>query len=298
VNREFLRRVLLRTSDGAQLVVTKLRGAADRLAPNRRLTLADCEASGWQNVRPCFVLSTGRSGTLFLNRLLLRSPSAYAVHQPRPELIRASRRAYEEIARTPDLFAETFKSAREELVHQAAQRGKVFIETNNRITFFAPVMRSVFPRAVFIHLVRHPGDVVRSGIRRGWYSGRHSHDPGRIVPLAGEMQGRWANLNQVEKIGWLWNETNRFVEEFRSTLSTGDCLLVRAEELFTDVQVAQRIFEFVQVQPVQVREGFLRQAVNVQRKGKYPHFTDWPTEEKERLARVAPLMARYGYAAD
>ncbi len=279
-------------------LASKLQGAANRLAPGQKVTLGDCEQRGWENVRPGFVLSTGRSGTLFLNRLLLLSPVAAAIHQPRPELIRASRRAYEEIAHRPEIFAETFKSAREELVAEAAERGQVFIETNNRITFFAPIIRHIFPRAVFIHLVRHPGDFVRSGIRREWYSGTHSHDLGRIVPREGEMRERWDGLSPIEKIGWLWNETNQFIERFRETIPAEACLFVKAEELFSNRATAREITRFLGLGDVEVSDRLLSRPANVQRRGRYPHYAEWPAEDKDRLQRIAPLMSRYGYGAD
>jgi hypothetical protein len=37
------------------------------------------------------------------------------------------------------------------------------------------------PNVKFVHLFRHPGEVVRSGMRRGWYNG-HPSDRYRIEP--------------------------------------------------------------------------------------------------------------------
>ncbi|MFZ0390088.1 MAG: sulfotransferase, partial [Calditrichia bacterium] len=266
--------------------------------PESEVTLADCELQNWQNVRPCFVLSTGRSGTLLLNQLLQLSPAAAAHHQPSPELIRASKRAYEEIRQSPEVFCEVLKSAREELILQAAQRNKVYIETNNRITFFAPVIPDVFPQAVFIHLTRHPGAFVRSGIRRRWYSGKHEHDVGRPEPLEPEMKTKWKQFTQVEKIGWLWNETNRFIEDFKKEVNPERVLQIKAENLFSDPQTTEKIFAFLHLPPISRQRiaKKLKTPVNVQKKGEFPKYSDWPPEIKEQLRKVVPIASRYGYS--
>ena len=295
--KTWLWQTLMRMADRCEKSSDYFKGAANRLVPERALTLVDCEAQGWQNVRPCFVLSTGRSGTMFLNQLLMLSPRIMAHHHPRPELIRASKRAFEEIAVKPEIFQETFKSAREELIYKAAFRNQVYVETNNRITFFAPIIRDCFANAVFIHLVRHPGDFVRSGIRRHWYSGKSSHDPGRIVPLSGELQKKWQDLPLITKIGWLWNETNQFIQEFKNQVPEPDFLFIQAEELFQDYHLAEKIFSFLHVPTPHSKKikEIMQKPVNVQKKGKYSHYNEWPDQHKVDLRNICPLARVYGY---
>jgi hypothetical protein len=294
---DFFRRFLLGLSYRLDAFDKKLQGAINRYSPSKTLTLADCVARNWQNVRPVFVLSTGRCGTMMLNRILQLSDRTAAFHQPRPELIRVSKLAYEKIDETPEMFEEVFRTAREEMMFEVARSEKVYIETNNRITFFAPIISKVFPNSVFIHLVRHPGDFVRSGIRRQWYSGSHEHDLGRIVPTAGENQGKWSKYSNIEKIGWLWNETNQFVEQFGKTVSPETFLFVKAEELFEDSAVSKEIFEFAGLPGFNEKKvrGIIKKPVNVQRKGQYPLYDDWSEPEKEQLRKIAPLAESYGY---
>lgn len=292
----FLYRQLLKTSAFLTHLSRKADGAANRLMPSRQISLQECEAQNWQNVKPCFVLSTGRAGTLLLTQLLQVSPHIRVAHQPQPELIRASKIAYEQIANSPKIFLETFKSAREELVLEATSREQQYIETNNRITFFAPIIRDVFPNAVFIHLVRHPGSFVRSGIRRNWYSDQHAHDIGRISPQVGEMKDRWPKLSQIEKIGWLWNETNQFIENVREQIPTSHFLFVKAELLFKDISITEKIYEFLEIDcPMRARLQKNLKPVNVQKKGEYPPYREWPEKDREMLKGVAPLMEKYGY---
>jgi hypothetical protein len=137
---------------------------------------------------------------------------------------------------------------------------------------------------------------VRSGIRRNWYSDLHEHDIGRIVPQAGEMKEQWDGLSHIEKIGWLWNETNQFIEEVKKTIPEADVLFVKAEDLFKDVNVTENIYRFLKVDAPSrsLLEKNLK-PVNVQKKGEYPPYRDWPEADKAALKRMAPLMENYGY---
>lgn len=289
--------VLLRIAESFEIVAKRFRSAADKVIPENRVFLADCELSMWANVKTCFVLSTGRCGTLLLNKILQTSPDAYPLHVPKPELVRVSKRAYKEIDKSPEMFREVFKSAREEYLLKTARQGKVYIETNNKITFFAPIIKDVFPNTVFIHLLRHPGDFVRSGIRRQWYSGEHSHEVGRILPFDGVYKKTWNDLSQIQKIGWLWNETNQFIENFLNSLPADNHLTVKAEDLFSKPSISENIFSFLRL------SGFRRNMIakrigkpeNRQRKGAFPPFSKWSKEDKQDLQNMTPLASKFGY---
>ena len=61
---ESVSKFLIGFSGFLDFAAKKLSGAAFRLSPEMAISQADCEDQNWQNVRPCFVLSTGRSGIL------------------------------------------------------------------------------------------------------------------------------------------------------------------------------------------------------------------------------------------
>src|SRR5690625_7198839 len=68
-----------------------------------------------------------------------------------------------------DVMENIFTAGREQHLRYAYKSEKRYIETNNQLTFFAPGLARMFPDAQFVHLYRHPGEVVRSGMRRGWF---------------------------------------------------------------------------------------------------------------------------------
>lgn len=258
------------------------------------LEVEDIDGPTLPFVSPVFVLSTGRCGTKWLTELLRHDPRMWVNHSDYPELIRHSRLAYEQYEKAPRLFQEIVRATRDGYVLSAHSRNQVYVETNNRITFFARAIRAVYPRARFIHLVRHPGDFVRSGLRRGWYHGGR-HDVGRIRDTANPKA--WEAMADVEKIAWLWNETNRYIEDFLATLDAPDSYLqVKAEEMFGDAKVSAAICQFVGASvDNRVVAAMLDRRINQQRIGSKPPYEQWNDEEKEQVRRHAPLAGRYRY---
>jgi len=249
----------------------------------------------WPFVRPVFVLSTGRCGTSWLTELLRQSKHLHVNHTDYPELIRQGRLAFEQHPANLEMFKEIVRACRDGYLAQAYWMGQTYVETNPRICFLAYAVKEVYPSAKFIHLYRHPGDFVRSGLRRGWYEGA-AHDEGRIVDH--ENPDAWRQLNNIEKISWLWNATNQFAEDFLAGLPKECALQIRAESMFSDVGVAQRILDFLGVTDISeaAMQSRLSRPVSAQRRGKpVPPYSEWSEAEKEAVRNYAPLAAKYGY---
>jgi len=244
-------------------------------------------------VSPVFVLSTGRCGTKWLTELLRRDPRMRVNHSDYPELVRHSRLAYEQYAEMPRVFQEIIRAARDGYILDAYRRGQVYVETNNRITFFAYAVQAVYPQARFIHLIRHPGDFVRSGLRRGWYHGGR-HDVGRIRNIV-DPAG-WEEMTDTARIAYLWNETNQYIETFAKTLDVGAFMQVRAEDMFSGVQATKAIADFVgaKIQDRIIR-SMLKKKINRQMTGNILPYREWSRESKMQLQKYASLAERYGY---
>ena len=174
----------------------------------------------------------------------------------------------------------------------------MYAETSARLTFFAPVISDLLKNAKFVYLYRHPGSVVRSGMRRGWYDG-HPADRYRITPPEDSDAARhWANWSRFSKICWYWAAYNEFALEFIEHLNPSRVLAIRSEELFdADTGKWSDIFDFLEVQaPNRVEvEQTLGARHNEQVKGDFPRYEQWSSEQHEILERVAGLtMAKLG----
>lgn len=233
---------------------------------------------------PCFVLSTGRCGTQLLTEILQESRQVEAQHVPTPELTYYSSFAYKNASGKPELVKKIVDAARYEQIRDAWLLEKKYVETNNRITFFCYALAELFPNATFIHLVRKPEDFITSGLARNWYSGTVLHDEGRITP-------EYQELSRVEKIAWLWNETNSFIEEFKKHCPAEQVLTIRSEQLFNSVSASSRIFDFLEIPSP--AESIIRKKIEkpVNKQDKNQVSKDVVTGEL--LEQWTPLRARY-----
>ncbi len=246
--------------------------------------------------KPVFVLSTGRCGTEYLTKVLELSEQTEVYHSPHPELILASKFAYENYIYKHEILQQIVESARIELILNSYLRNKVFVETNNKITFFAFALAELFPKSKFIHLIRNPSNFVVSGLNRNWYKELSNHDLGRIVPKDNKLE--FGKLNDIQKISWLWNETNLFIEDFKLNLNNPSRVItIKAENLFGKIETINSIYEFIGCE--YPNEGNIKSVllkkVNAQKNLQTLKYEDWNKADKEFLKNNCTLAENYGY---
>ena len=261
----------------------------------RKVNYSNIYAELHKRCSPTFVLSTGRCGTKLLTVMMEKDPHITVKHTPNPELIYYSRYAYEH-QDDAETLQRIVDAARLDILQRAYIGNKHYIETNNRITFFAPALSVLYPRSRFIHVVRHPGDFVRSGIRRKWYKGISTHDIGRIVPMDEEIP--WNKMSDIERSSWLWNETNLFIENAKSELKgTGRYLTIRAEDMFKKPEVIKQIYRHIGAKPPadEAIRSVISSPVNSQSGKDFPRYEEWSKSQKDELEHWATLTSKYKY---
>lgn len=263
-------------------------------------TLRKNNFEGYQ--RPVFFLSTGRCGTSWFTSLLSTDKKAKVFHVPQPELAAQSRLAYEILKEGKGdeqqslLLSEVFLAGREELLLNCIKSNLRFIETDPRPTFFAPIIAKIWPESIFIHLYRHPAEVVRSGIQRHWYNTDASHELSRIFPSKSHPDyTKWQEYDQFEKISWLWNETNLFIEEFKSTLPGERYIDFNFNTL--NNQSVKELIDFIQIDVKNASiDKMLNVKVNEQKTGNFPPYFSWDDTMKAKLTDICGLlMEKYNY---
>ena len=241
------------------------------------------------NYSPCFILSTGRCGTKLLTHIFEEHASLSAFHNPKPELTHYSRFAYTHAFGKPELLEYIIDACRYEPIRDMYLANLQYVETNNRITFYAYALHKLYPSAKFIHLIRSPRDFIISGSSRGWYTNSQLYDEARIHPRNG--QDAFDSYNQLEKIAWLWNATNQFIHDFKCTIPDDKILTVKAENLFNNVDTSLRIFKFLGVDPILIKKisSIISRKINRQKKDKSID----KNELEEIIQNIAPLNNTY-----
>jgi hypothetical protein len=229
--------------------------------------------------------------------LLALSGQIDAFHEPNPQLMVERKRARLEVHANPKKYRKIFSHARSRALLRAHARQRVYAETSARLTFFAPVIADLLPEARFVYIHRHPAEVVRSGMRRGWYV-NHPADFARIEAGPSEMtRSAWEALDPFDKICWYWNAYNEFSLNFVRSLAPSRVISLSAREIF-DGSSVDAIFGMLGV-PVPPEEDVARvlaQKHNAQRKADFPRYELWTPEQKERLYRYAgATMEQLGY---
>jgi len=251
--------------------------------------------------RCIFVLSTGRVGTKTLAALAGLSNNIVALHEPTPKLYGLSSLYYRGNmeAVNDEIFAEAFLTARRERFRYVLSLGKGYVETSPQVTFLAHAIRIAVPQARFIHVVRDPRNFVRSGMRRGWYS-NHPMDNTRLKPLSQSKDYKyWKRWENVEKISWLWKETNTWINRFMQSLPIEQRLLLHSEKIFLNERdEIKKLFDFLNspVPDEKKIKKILSKRINAQTTGNFEEVSEWSDELHAKINNIAGESAQqFGY---
>lgn len=240
-------------------------------------------------------LSTGRVGTETIARLGDLPKNVFGVHEPKPSLYGLGKVAYEDDSTLSDrAIIEGLRSVRSHSSRFVTE--PVYIETSPQVTFLARQLLVAFPNSKFVHVVRHPGEVIVSAMRREWYSGNRN-DRWRIAPRDLKLSSScfWSDASPFQKNVWNWVETNNWIFDFISSLPGDKYLTLKSEDIFSgDVNTLGEFYRFIggaeptnkEIQSVLVGK-YNRQAV-----GSYPSMESWPNEDVDFLRREAGCVLR------
>lgn len=246
------------------------------------------------------MLSTGRTGTKTLSRLLDLSDKIDAFHEPRPQLLKERQSARWEVYKNQSKYRHIFIRSRGASLFQTEWRNRMYVETSARLTFFAPALADLLPNAKFLFVHRDPAGIIRSGMKRGWYVD-HPADYARVRPVQGEaFFERWEKMRPFEKICWYWSVYNEFALDFCRNVNSSRILTIQSSNLFGGTAVS-KIFDFLGArQPAgEDIERVLERKLNAQQAGTFPPAEEWGASRLETLQSIAgDTMDRLGYSVN
>lgn len=186
---------------------------------------------------PYFVLSTGRCGTDYLTRALYSSSKIYANHNKAPELGRLSNFPVQE--QNFEISKGIILGARAELIEHVYLSNLIYVETNNKLTFYAKEIKSIFPNAKFIHLFRNKSHFIKSAINRGYFSSEYVMNSHIKIP------NNLKNSSNELKAEWIYDYTNRFIINFKKSLKGTEIITIKSEDLFNKNETKNLIENFL-----------------------------------------------------
>ena len=255
----------------------------------------------WSTVDMTFIVSTGRTGTRFFGRFFDAFEGVYARHEPKPDMVglgveyAAGRVSFQRAA-------GVIEANRRAIGHEVKRRGaSVYVESNNRFFSLLKPLRSVFPHARIVHVVRDGRDYVRSGLGREWYTGKD-----RFPRLTASMfpddpwHDRWNTMDRFEKIAWRWQKKDSILSDDMADLD--NTLTVRFEDIFTapdrpGLFEITRFLGFTDSEVATQLQHMGSRKMNATQNPPLPPWAEWDTDLVERFDRIAGKhLRRCGYS--
>jgi len=259
------------------------------------------------NLSKCFIVSTGRTGTLFFESLLnTLDNQIVCYHEPEPDLYDIAIEKYRWQLEHDKLKEIVIKSREKYLLKAVKDTKSYYIESNNNLSFLINEINSIYKNVKFIVLVRDPRTYVVSALNKSplnnnkltFYDKEDHRD--RLKPSDFKNDpyaDTWNNLKRFEKISWFWNKCNSFLYEFHS--SYGNSLLLKYEDIFAlDLETRKtnllKVFNFIGVEASEVNwEDLLKKSFTKTNKtveGNTPDHNNWNKKDKDSLLEITKPM--------
>jgi len=250
-----------------------------------------------------FVLSTGRAGTTMLAHLMEITHGVQAEHEPFPLYLKETCDAWHQFPDRSMNFPSQFATSRMRVLCRNRYHEGLYAECSNRLTYVAYELRDHFPNAKFIHLYRDPADVVRSIMRRKYYTEGTSEksDWGRyrITPRDSDPAIRlWDKWTPFQKCCWYWAAINQYSINFVND-SGERAQSLNAEDFFHNRnEEYSSLCNWLGLNPPASDEiqQLLAKPANSQVSGEFDTWNSWSIEQRKDLIDIAGETAvRLGY---
>lgn len=177
-----------------------------------------------------FILSTGRTGTVWMSEVLSLVDGAHIEHEPIPVEVYAHMDAvYSEIK--AENYIKILKR-KDIFIRMIRQECEIYGEVNGNLRRHSPFLKKYFPKAKLLHLVRDGRKVIRSVLARNTFKGDHPVF-GTECPLPSkELNRKWSTMDEFEKACWVWREENAYIRQHVPCLA-------RLEDITTSYEAFQ-----------------------------------------------------------
>jgi hypothetical protein len=262
-----------------------------------------------QETEPFFIVSSGRSGTAMLHKVLSSAGDIEMHHEYMVQITqKLAVQRYQGLIGA-DAAMQVLRDVYGAAVRHSA--AKYWGDSSNKASWLIAELAALLPRAKFVHLVRDGRKVAGSYYRKLFaecYDDRsttilqaHLDDPAHHSapppdkkywwPIAADPAFR--TYNQFERIAWHWGEVNRVIFDALAVLPPERSHFARLEDLYVSPSGVKGLFHFLNLPYRDEHFAMFARPHNVNR----PEDELLTPEQTARFDVIAgTMMARLGYA--
>ena len=262
-----------------------------------------------EKTQPFFIVSSGRSGTAMLHKVLSTGADVEMHHEYMVQIAQPlAVRRYQGLAtreETMTVLRDTHGAAIR--FSEAAHWG----DSSNKMSWLIPELAALLPQAKFVHLVRDGRKVAGSYYRKLFaecYDDRstaalqaHLDDPAKNPAPPPEKKYWWPipkdavfrSYDQFDRIAWHWAEINRVIFDSLAALPEARKHFVRLEDLYLSPSGVKGLFHFLNLPYRDEHFAMFARPHNVNR----PEDELLTDAQAKRFGEIAGrMMAKLGYA--
>lgn len=246
-----------------------------------------------------FILSTGRTGTLFFTRLFGTDPTrTLSLHEPPPSYhLRILSNAHSCGVISERWMLPAFMHARGKILASLGDRD--YLEANNFIYGFINAIKTLTPSTIILHIVRDPRDYIRSYLNHGAWSGK-KWLAAQLIPywqpdvnyLFRDFTGA---TTPIVRFAAVWRHINEFI--ITNGQGNQNFHEFRFEDIFEKPNSGlERVIQVVGLPANRNLKSATEEKVNQSRNRRIGGWQAWSTAECRAVHQICGrLMERYGY---
>ena len=252
-----------------------------KLSINTKFWISDRSINDYfQSHNLFFILAMGRSGTMFLSRLLNKEKSAAVDHEPVP----GDRVAYIKAFYSEKAALKYIHNFRRKEIYLRVKDSPIqcYGEVNSTLRRHCLALKKYFDKAVLLHLVRNGKDVVRSIMNRWAFTPTDSQTYKAIAPPTNDpFREKWSSMSRFERVCWYWQVDNAYLRKHISNH-------IKFELLLSDYEY---FVEYI-LEPLDLRitsavwKKAVEKPVNVSFKTTFPQWSEWDRSLKDKFMKI------------
>ena len=269
---------------------------------------AESKKYPFDKIKPVFLVSTGRTGTMFFKDYFDKHHSHIcSKHEPFPDLQDAGIKYFNSSLETK---IREFKRHRALINKNLIENNfTYYLESNNKLSPFLEAIKYVYQDYRIIHIVRNPKDLIRSFmIEHTLIKGAKvdipvysSHDlRPRLTPdlfESKENKLKWLKADRFEKLCWYWSTYNNYILD--QINDDPKAITVKFEDVFFSSNnhrgfstIIEFLSDYFNIEQTQELSSIFKVKSNSSAKNTIPKYVEWSTDQKDIFHTQVDSLAK------